>query len=61
MAAYASARAQRVARVQEASRSNGRNFHLGWPLGIARDIALARLGAEGMRRRYAWLYDWRDG
>lgn len=61
MAAYASARAQRVARVQEASRSNGRNFHLGWPLGIARDIALGRLGAEGMRRRYAWLYDWRDG
>lgn len=61
MAAYATARASRVARVQEASRSNGRNFHLGWPLGIARDIALGRLGAEGMRRRYAWLYDWRDG
>lgn len=60
MAAYATARTSRVARVQEASRSNGRSFHLGWPLGIGRDIALGRLGAEGMRRRYAWLYDWRD-
>lgn len=61
MAAYAAARAARVARVQDASRGNGRIFHLGWPLSLGRDIALARLGAQGMRDRYAWLYEWRDG
>ncbi|HEV7261117.1 MAG TPA: FAD-dependent monooxygenase [Bosea sp. (in: a-proteobacteria)] len=60
MAAYAAARAARAARVQEASRSNGRTYHLGWPWNIGRDIGLRRLGAEGLRKRYGWLYDWRD-
>ncbi|CAH1676972.1 Salicylate hydroxylase [Hyphomicrobiales bacterium] len=59
-AAYAKARAQRVARVQEESRGNGRNYHMNWPLSIARDFALKRLGPEGLRNRYGWLYDWRD-
>ncbi|MGO4406090.1 FAD-dependent monooxygenase [Bosea sp. RAF48] len=59
-AAYAGARARRVARVQDESRGNGRNYHLGWPLSIARDFALKRLGPEGLRNRYGWLYDWRD-
>lgn len=61
LSAYATARAARAARVQEASRGNGRNFHLGWPLAIGRDLALRHLGAEGLSRRYAWLYDWQDG
>lgn len=60
MAEYAKARAARVARVQAESRGNGRNYHLGWPLSVARDFALKRLGPEGLRRRYDWLYDWRD-
>lgn len=60
LASYAEARAKRVARVQEASRENGRNFHLGWPWSLGRDLVLRRLGAEGMRSRYSWLYDWRD-
>ena len=60
MAEYAKARAARVARVQAESRGNGRNYHLGWPLSVARDLALKRLGPEGLRRRYDWLYDWRD-
>lgn len=59
-AAYAKARAQRVARVQEESRGNGRNYHMSWPLSIARDFALKRLGPDGLRNRYGWLYDWRD-
>ena len=59
-AAYAAARAQRVARVQEESRGNGRNYHMGWPFSIARDFALKRLGPEGLRNRYGWLYDWQD-
>ena len=33
---------------------------MGWPLSIARDFALKRLGPEGLRSRYGWLYDWRD-
>lgn len=60
MAAYAAARAQRCARVQATSRENGRNFHFGWPWNIGRDLVLKRLGPEGMRSRYDWLYDWRD-
>ncbi|MGX5734000.1 FAD-dependent monooxygenase [Bosea thiooxidans] len=60
MADYAKARTGRVARVQAESRGNGRNYHLGWPLSIARDLALKRMGPEGLSRRYAWLYDWRD-
>ncbi|MDX3808276.1 FAD-dependent monooxygenase [Bosea thiooxidans] len=60
MAAYAAARAQRCARVQATSRENGRNFHFGWPWSIGRDLVLKRLGPEGMRSRYDWLYDWRD-
>lgn len=59
-AAYAKARARRAARVQEESRSNGRNYHMGWPLSMARDFALKRLGPDGLRNRYGWLYDWRD-
>lgn len=60
MAAYAAARAARVARVQETSRANGRNYHFGWPASLARDFALKRLGPDGLRGRYGWLYDWRD-
>lgn len=60
MAAYAAARSTRAARVQEASRGNGRTYHLGWPWSIGRDIALRRLGPDGLRKRYGWLYDWRD-
>jgi salicylate hydroxylase len=59
-AAYARARAQRVARVQEESRGNGRNYHMGWPLSMARDFALKQLGPDGLRNRYGWLYDWQD-
>lgn len=57
---YAVARAARVARVQQASRDNGRNYHFGRPWSFARDYGLKRLGAEGLRRRYNWLYDWQD-
>lgn len=59
-AAYATARAERVARVQETSRGNGRAYHLGAPWSLARNLVMKRLGPEGMRRRYDWLYDWRD-
>jgi salicylate hydroxylase len=59
-AAYSGARAERVARVQETSRSNGRAYHLGAPWSLARNLVMKSLGPDGMRHRYDWLYDWRD-
>jgi salicylate hydroxylase len=59
-AAYSGARAERVARVQETSRSNGRAYHLGAPWSLARNLVMKRLGPDGMRHRYDWLYDWCD-
>jgi salicylate hydroxylase len=60
LARYAQGRAERVARVQAASRANGRSYHLGRPWSLARDLVMRRLGPEGMRRRYDWLYGWQD-
>lgn len=59
LAAYAQARGERAMRVQQASRKNGEAYHLGRPWSYARDFAMRRLGPEGMRRRHAWIYDWR--
>ncbi|MBN9470258.1 MAG: FAD-dependent monooxygenase [Bosea sp.] len=57
-AAYAAARQARATRVQQASRDNARSYHLGRPWSFARDLVLRRLGPEGLRQRYAWVYDW---
>lgn len=56
--AYAAARAARVAAVQRAARGNGRFYHAGRLVGLARDTVMARLGPEGMAARYAWVYGW---
>ena len=60
MTAYAAARTDRVRHVQQASRANGRTYHLGWPLSVGRDLVLGRIGGEGLQKRYDWVYDWRD-
>jgi len=60
LAGYARRRAERVTRVQAGSRDNGRAYHLGRPWSFGRDLVMRRLGPAGMRRRYEWLYDWRD-
>lgn len=60
LAAYASARADRVARVQETSRANGRAYHMAAPWSLGRDLVMKRLGPDGMRRRVDWVYGWRD-
>jgi salicylate hydroxylase len=57
--AYARARAGRVAKVHKAARSNAFAYHLSGPLAWLRDRRMAKLGADGMRDRYSWLYDWR--
>ena len=58
-AAYSKARADRVHRVYKAARENAFSYHLPGPLAWLRDMRIAQLGADGMRQRYSWLYDWR--
>ncbi|MEH3117825.1 MAG: FAD-dependent oxidoreductase [Methylorubrum populi] len=58
LAAYAAARQPRVRAVQRAARRNGRFYHAGRLIGLARDTAMRRLGPEGMSARYAWVYGW---
>lgn len=59
LAAYAAARASRVYAVFKAARSNAFVYHLPAPAAWLRDRRIAAIGPDGMRRRYAWLYDWR--
>ncbi|MDJ1159405.1 FAD-dependent monooxygenase [Chelatococcus sp. SYSU_G07232] len=59
LALYEAARRPRAQRVQEGARSNARAYHLAWPLSMARDAVIRRLGPEGMVARYDWLYGWR--
>ncbi len=56
--AYAAARAGRTRRVRRAARANGRTYHAGALMGLARNLVMRRLGPAGMSERYAWLYGW---
>jgi salicylate hydroxylase len=58
LAAFAAARTGRVRRVQRAARDNGRTYHAGGLVAFIRNAVMARLGPDGMRDRYAWLYGW---
>ena len=58
LAAYAEARTRRVRQVQRTARANGRTYHAGGLVGIARNTVMRRLGPDGMRDRYAWVYGW---
>jgi salicylate hydroxylase len=55
-ATYAAGRLARVRRVVRASAFNGFAFGLPWPASLARDLAVATLGGEGLARRYDWLF-----
>jgi salicylate hydroxylase len=59
LARYARARLPRARRVQAAARRNGRAYHAGGLAAFVRDRIMARLGPEGMGKRYAWIYGWR--
>jgi salicylate hydroxylase len=56
LAAYSRRRALRVARVQTASESQARLYHMAGPLALARDIGMRAMGAERLLRRYDWIY-----
>jgi salicylate hydroxylase len=49
-------RQDRIARVARLSASNGRIFHMEWPLTVARDLVIAARGGEGHLPRLDWLY-----
>jgi len=51
-------RRARVLKVQDASRENGRIYHLSGPIAWARNAALAVLPGGLMMDRYDWLYGW---
>ncbi|HEV7344522.1 MAG TPA: FAD-dependent monooxygenase [Devosia sp.] len=55
-AQYAATRRRRVSRVASVSATNGRIFHMPWPLSIARNLAISLQGRQGHLRRLAWLY-----
>ncbi|WP_050422325.1 FAD-dependent monooxygenase [Bradyrhizobium tropiciagri] len=56
---YARMRRGRVLKVQRMARQQGRIYHLGGPLAIARDLAIRAIGPERMLARQDWIYDWR--
>ncbi|WCS25854.1 FAD-dependent monooxygenase [Methylobacterium sp. NMS14P] len=58
LAAFSGARIARVRKVQTAARRNGRTYHAGGVVAFVRNAVMARLGPDGMRDRYAWLYGW---
>lgn len=51
------ARVQRVARY---SHLNGMIYRLPFPFSLARDSVMWLLGAKGMRKKQAWLYEFKD-
>jgi len=55
---YGRMREGRVRRVQRTARQQGRIYHLGGPLAIARDLAIRALGTERMLARQDWIYGW---
>ena len=58
LAAYAAARAPRVARVAAMTRQQGHIDHLPFPLSAARDTAIAALGERAILSRVAPIYGW---
>lgn len=59
--AFERTRRKRVKRVARLSQTNGRIFHMDWPLSIARNAAISAQGSRGHMRRLAWLYGFDAG
>jgi len=59
LAWYARARRPRALRVAEASRRNGRIYHLSGGAAAARNLVLRAAPPELIMARYDWLYGWR--
>jgi salicylate hydroxylase len=57
---YAGLRQPRVNRVLRTARHNGRIYHLGGPLAVARDTVMQALGGRRLLARQDWIYSWRN-
>jgi salicylate hydroxylase len=57
---YSLGRQKRARHVRQGARDNGRAYHMGPVMSIARDFMIKRLGPEGMISRYDWLYGHED-
>lgn len=57
-AAFEKQRRSRIARVADASRNNGRTYHMSGLAGTARDTALRLVPGTRLMARYDWLYGW---
>jgi salicylate hydroxylase len=55
---YEGARWHRTARVQQASRKQGRIYGLSGPEALVRNLGMRLKGGEKLRARYDWLYNW---
>src|SRR5690606_12514771 len=58
---FAALRQERVKRVQDVSRSNGKVFHMGFPLSLARNTVIRMEGPRGHFKRLDWLYGYDTG
>jgi salicylate hydroxylase len=58
-AEYAKLRAPRVTRAQRTARQTGEIYHLGGPMGFARDQVIKALGGSRLLSRQDWIYNWR--
>lgn len=53
---YAALRQKRVASIAALSASNGRIFHMPWPLSVARNTVMRLQGKRAHLRRLGWIY-----
>ena len=58
---YEAARRDRVQRVQDASRRNGKIYHMAGAMGFARDAVLRLAPGSLVMSGYDWLYGWKSG
>ncbi len=59
LSSYARLRQPRAARVAQASKRNGRIYHLTGPMAFARNAALKTAPPSRLMAGYDWLYGWR--
>jgi len=57
--AYEALRRKRVTRVQQASRENGRIYHMSGLMAKGRDLAMRSTPPGLLMQRYDWVYNWR--
>jgi salicylate hydroxylase len=58
MRRYEAARGARTMQAQRAARRNDAVYHLAWPISLARDGVMDRMGCERLLARFDWIYGW---